>query len=290
MYNNLFDSHFLANLKTFFKNVSKFLSACKDINPKDYPEFVDGLITWAKHSVLPLTELEKYVTKLAESTEFWNQTDAFFKGLGTLGTALEIIDVAIDSAVTMFGDWQRHRALLEVMLNAIDSIEAPEKDTDEYKEYQNMKEAMRILLDEYDHQYFSAIYDLARDMAIIGFKALIGKLCPAADALLAIGSLAAKSLDVGEVNKQIRMQQFYEILERGMMQKFQEFCDLGTISSSIYGQTDELISFYLNMAIHVNQLAFKHDRYNESEKTVYKGNIKKIKEKFDDYLLCEIPG
>ena len=276
------------SLKELFSNVYAILSN------REFQEIVKNSPELAKkllHNEISINYLAEKIKYMIGSTKLWNEIPKAMKTLDTVGDALEIGQFAISFCVTTFGNWQRHRALLSMMLDSIDAI--PESERPE--NYEMLRGAMVILLDKYDTEFWKKIdnglKDAVADTIVFVYKKVLAQACPAAAGAMVVLDVAKFIIDrtdIGEEATSIRMRCFYLILNQSLMGEFKSLYEDGYTFSVSYSNAHDLVRMFLNMAIYTNQLAVDEDNevneYSEADKKVFKQNIEDIKKKFDGYL------
>ncbi len=274
------------NLLQLLKNV---LSILNDETFKDLVKNSPELSKVFCDNGLTINKLVSKLNLIVGNKDFWKN---FGDILDKVGLAADLTEFGVSFAVTAFGTWDRHRELLIMMQNAIESIPLSERS----ENYDVLAKAMELLIDKYDTEFWNKIGngfkenlpDLGVSLAKIGLTKVLGSVCPVAAGAMALLDVASFFIenftDVGEESDIIRMRQFYLAFNQGILIEFQDLYNHGQTFSAIYSMVNDTVKMFLNMAIYTNDLAQDVSEYTDADKAVYKKNIEKIKTKFAIYL------
>ena len=234
-----------------------------------------------------------YINDLAKkldditSNNFLFKKGGVFDIIGSVGDALEEVEHIVSFAFVTFGNWQRHRMLLEMMLEMAEKIPASERVNIE--NYDILVGAIKLLLEKYDEDFLDRLNEnlseLAGQTIVWGSALFLAAACPGA---FAIASLTQFFVGLGNSREEadlIRIRQFYLIMNQAILGNFESLYTDGTTYSSIYENANTLVKMFLNMAIYVNKMADDVKEYTQNDKKVYENNITKITKNFKIYLI-----
>lgn len=274
------------SLLQLLKNV---ISILNDETFKDLVKNSPELAKVFRDNGLTINKLVNKLNLIVGNKDFWKNFGDTLKKVELVGT---FVDFGVSFAVTSFGTWDRHREVLIMMQNAIESIPLAERSDN----YETLIKAMELLIDKYDTEFWDkignglkeSVPNLAVNLAKMGIGKVLGSVCPVAAGAMALLDVASFFIenftDVGEESDVIRIRQFYLALNQGILNEFESLYNNGQTFSSIYSTVSDTVKMFLNMAIYTNDLAQDVSEYTDADKSVYKKNIEKIKTKFAIYL------
>ena len=269
-------------LKELFTQVGKLITSSDFIKWAKESKELSAVLKKIENMGLSVQGLGKKISDFVTNSKFWNEKA--IKHLGTVLKHLDEIEVAVKCGITIFGDWQRHREILSIMLEVLDTIPSEKRD----EHFETLREAINLLLEKYDESFWNrfgnGMKDLLANLLVLGAKEALKKLNPGVAAVLEISKLLVSLGDAKETANAIRMRQFYLVLQQGIMMEFESLYNCGDTFSTIYSSADDLIKIFLNMAIHTNELSFDTNGYTEADQKVYNANINNIKTNFKIYL------
>ena len=272
-------------LKQLFSNIYSILTnqEFKDLL-KNSPELAKILLS----NGIAINDFASRIKLMVGNSKFWTKIPVALDAMEKVGAVIDLTQMAISFCVTTFGNWQRHRELLSMMLDVIDSIPVDDRG----ENYDTLRDAILLLLDRYDVEFWDKIEtgleDALASAVMFTTKIILSKACPATAGAMAVLSVAQyfiTSSDIAEEATAIRMRQFYVLFNEGITYEFSCLYNEGDTFSSIYSNAKVVVKMFLNMAIYTNQLAIGDvDEYSPADKEVFNKNIKKIKEYFEIYL------
>ena len=274
-----------AQLKQLFMNLADIFRHEGFIEMvKNSPELSEVVSKMIKNGLSP-NSLSKFFDDLSNNNIFFKQ-GGILDIIGKAGDILSITSDIITVGVTAFGNWQRHRELLSMMLVIVEAI--PETERSKIENYEHLKGAIEYLLEEYDADFLDRLNEglskLFGQSIVWTSMVALAVVCPGAAAAVGLVELVANLSGVNQKAAEVRMRQFYVLLQGAMFDEFSALYRDGDTFSSFYSYADTMVQMLLNMAIYTNDLAVNGKNYKENEKEVYKANIEKIKTNFKDYL------